>query len=71
MICYSDKTFCNRYGATCGNDKCHRAFTDDRRIRAIQWWGEENPPVAFGDMMHMGCGFVSVEDTDKPKEPKP
>ena len=71
MICYADKTFCSRYGVTCANDKCHRAFTAAERIRARQWWGNDDPPVAFMDAMHMQCGFVAIAVVEKSKEPKP
>ena len=46
MICYQDRTFCN---ACCNNQECPRKYTEQIRIDANKWWGEDGAPIAFSD----------------------
>lgn len=46
MICYRDMTFCE---ASCGTTDCPSKFTEADRLKAVAWWGDINPPVAFSD----------------------
>lgn len=46
MICYRDMTFCQF--KDCKNfETCGRAFTEKVQQEAIEWWGKNDPPVAF------------------------
>jgi hypothetical protein len=50
MICYRDMTFCSAFPEKCENDKCQRAFTEEERKKADEWWGDEGePPIALSD----------------------
>ena len=53
MICFLDKTFCDAFPARCSNDRCHRAFTEARRIDCRRWWDtfkiDADAPVATAD----------------------
>lgn len=60
MICYLDMTFCSR---KCGNVRCKRNFTEEKREGAKRWWGSEEAPVAFSDMKDGDLceGYVDVK----------
>lgn len=45
MIGYRDRTWCS--SPNCRNE-CGRQFTERDRQKAIQWWGGEDFPIAFG-----------------------
>ena len=45
MLCYIDRTFC--MDETCRKfTKCDRAFTKEIEKAAIEWWGNDSPPIA-------------------------
>jgi len=46
MISYKDKTFC---GSKVERHTCGREFTKFDLESAINWWGGEDPPVAFSN----------------------
>jgi len=46
MICYKDKTFCNLSNCKDWNG-CHRAFTEEEKVKAQKWWGDGDTPVCF------------------------
>lgn len=46
MLCFKDRTWCSN--PDCDNS-CGRKFTEKDRKDAIEWWGGENPPIAFAD----------------------
>lgn len=44
MMRYKDKTFC------CARDcKCGRKLTAEEYKKALEWWGENDPPIAFSN----------------------
>lgn len=50
MICFKDMAFCSLYPSQCKNDKCPRAFTENLRKEAIEWWGTVDVPVAYSSV---------------------
>jgi hypothetical protein len=65
-VSYRDMTFCTRYPATCGNEKCPRALTDAVREDAKEWWGDGGGkvPIAVGDMRVLHCGWTAPQPKD-------
>jgi len=63
MMCYRDMIFCV---AKCANTTCPLKFTDKVQQDAQKWWGNENAPVALGDLSE-GCKYY--KPTNKPVEP--
>lgn len=46
-MCYKDKTWCT-YGQNCiDSKKCERNFTEEEKLKAIKWWGNEDFPLAI------------------------
>ena len=46
MISFKDMTFCKE--KDCARfTECPRAFTDEQREAAKQWWGGDDAPVLF------------------------
>lgn len=45
MICYRDMTFCT---AKCFTE-CARKLTEEVRLDAVKWWGNEDAPIAVAD----------------------
>ena len=67
MIGYRDRSWCSRYNAgTCVNHNCNLAFTEQDKLYAIAWWGNEEFPIWWVDAYSGGCGFVpkSTKGTD-------
>lgn len=60
MTSYRDMTFC---AANCLNQSCHRQFTEDHAQRALNWWGNENYPVAYADFSAT-CDEYQPEDSE-------
>lgn len=57
MLCYRDRSYCS-WSNKCGNDSCHRKFTEEDREHATKWWGDENFPVCYGDFYTETCGAI-------------
>jgi hypothetical protein len=50
MICYRDMTFCPFYQNCQKSETCHRPLLEDVRLKAREWWGSDNAPIAvFGE----------------------
>lgn len=63
MLCYRDKSWCSSYlRLECVNHNCNRAFTEQDREYAKQWWGGSDFPLAVGEFKEEGCGFVPKSD---------
>lgn len=62
MICYRDKTFCDGNKGKCALfNGCHRALTDEVRLRAQQ---RDLPISQFEDATEQAC----YTETPKPQE---
>jgi len=61
MLCFRDKSFCNHSRKDCGNTECNRYFTEQDEKDGIEWWGNDNFPVAMMDFKNDDCGFTAVE----------
>lgn len=46
VMSYKDRTWCSFKYCTKWNS-CDRAFTDDERKKAIEWWGDEGYPLSM------------------------
>jgi len=45
-MCYKDMTWC--CSPNCSNE-CGRQFTQEDRVKAIKWWGDDDFPLAVSE----------------------
>lgn len=67
MICYKDRTWCPlSINQHCSRRQgCYRAFTEEDRKAAEEWWGGPNFPIAHYSEQP-DC-FVPFNETDGSK----
>ena len=46
MICYKDKTFCS-FVSCYKHNTCNLFFTQEMFNDAMNWWGNDDPPIAI------------------------
>lgn len=51
-LCFRDMEFCT---AACATKDCVRRLTNEVRIEARAWWGEDGAPIAMSDQSNR-CG---------------
>lgn len=61
MMSYRDMTFCSDAEQCYNHDVCRYWFSPKEKEKAIQWWGTDNPPVAFSSLKD-SCGVFEPED---------
>ena len=58
MICFRDRSWCvQSLNGVCKNTTCLRFFTKEDREHAIEWWGDEEFPLAIADFKTDSCGW--------------